>query len=187
MKEEAFLASISHLGDEDRKAAMAARSREAASRAQRAEHLVRIGKLKQLAAQGKLSGAVEWVKDFFEGAEGQKLVVYAYHQEIQRKLLDAFPRGTVRIFGEDSARDREEAVHLFQVDPTTRLMVASLRAGREGITLTAASNVAFLEQGWTPGGAPAGRGPTAPHRPAGRGDVLLPPGAGHRLMRTSGT
>jgi SWI/SNF-related matrix-associated actin-dependent regulator 1 of chromatin subfamily A len=31
-------------------------------------------------------------------------------------------------------------------------MVASLHSGSEGVTLTAASNVALLELGWTPGG-----------------------------------
>jgi len=111
--------------------------------------LVRIGALKRIAAAGKLTGAVAWVQDFL--SSGRKLVVFAHHQEIQRALYQAVPSSRpAHLFGDDSALVRDTEIRRFQTDPKCRVFVASLRAGREAITLHAASDVVFLEQGWTP-------------------------------------
>jgi SWI/SNF-related matrix-associated actin-dependent regulator 1 of chromatin subfamily A len=55
----------------------------------------------------------------------------------------------VSIMGGGSAEERQAAVQAFQNDDSVRVIVCSLKAGGVGITLTAASNVAFLELDWT--------------------------------------
>jgi hypothetical protein len=148
-RDAAFLASLQGLGEEARRAAMRRHGEDAAERAARAEMLVRIGALKRIAATGKLAGAVGWVQDFLPS--GRKLVVFAYHQEIQRGLLHACASARpAHLFGDDSALVRDTEIRRFQTDPACRVFVASLRAGREAITLHAASDVLFIEQGWTP-------------------------------------
>ena len=148
-QDAAFLESLRGLGEEARRAAMKRHSEDAAERAARAEMLVRIGALKRIAAAGKLTGAVAWVQDFL--SSGRKLVVFAHHQEIQRALYQAVPSSRpAHLFGDDSALVRDTEIRRFQTDPKCRVFVASLRAGREAITLHAASDVVFLEQGWTP-------------------------------------
>src|SRR5216683_448319 len=57
---------------------------------------------------------------------------------------------TAAVRGDDDVEVRQNNVDRFQNDPTCRLIVCSLKAGGVGITLTAASNVAFVEQGWNP-------------------------------------
>jgi hypothetical protein len=123
--------------------------KRAASAAETAEQLVRIEALKRLAAQGKLVAAQGWITDFLDAAEGEKLVVFAHHVDMQTALWEAFP-GAARLMAEDSVQERQANVDRFQTDPDCRLIVCSLTAGGVGITLTAASNVAFLELGWTP-------------------------------------
>jgi len=79
---------------------------------------------------------------------GEKLVVFASHIEIQKKIASWY--GSAHVFGEDDGQTRQSNVDRFQSDPECRIIVCSLQAGGLGITLTAASNVVFVEQGWTP-------------------------------------
>jgi SWI/SNF-related matrix-associated actin-dependent regulator 1 of chromatin subfamily A len=113
----------------------------------RAEQLVRLNSLRQLAAGGKLPTALAWIGDFL--ASGEPLVVFAEHIAIQRAVSERFPR-SVHIFGADSSQARQQAVDAFQSEDGPQLIVCSVKAASQGITLTRASNVAFLELDWTP-------------------------------------
>jgi superfamily II DNA or RNA helicase len=113
----------------------------------RAEQLVRLNELRQLAARGKLPTALAWIEDFL--ASGEALVVFAEHIEIQKEVLAKFP-GALHILGSDSTKARQDAVDAFQRHDGPQLIVCSLKAASQGITLTRASNVAFLELDWTP-------------------------------------
>ena len=95
----------------------------------------------------KLGAVRQWVQDFT--ATGQKLVIFAHHTDVVRALADEFADGCV-ISGETSTEDRQRAVDRFQNDPAQRVIVCNLKAGGVGLTLTAASDVLFVEQGWTP-------------------------------------
>ena len=115
----------------------------------RAERLVRLNALKLLAARGKLAAALSWIHDF--RCSGERLVVFARHREIQRAVLERFPQA-LHILGEDSAAARDGALQSFQApdDEDNGLIVCSLEVAGQGITLTRASSVAFLELDWTP-------------------------------------
>jgi SWI/SNF-related matrix-associated actin-dependent regulator of chromatin subfamily A-like protein 1 len=120
----------------------------------RAERLVRLNALKLLAARGKLHAALAWIHDFC--ASGEPLVVFARHVEIQRAVLQRFPRA-LHILGEDTHRARDASLRAFQEPDggpgegrSNQLIVCSLEVAGQGLTLTRASNVAFLELDWTP-------------------------------------
>jgi len=113
----------------------------------RSEQLVRLNNLRQLAAAGKLPTALNWIEDFL--ASGERLVVFADHIAIQQAVRERFP-GAAHIMGSDSAESRQRAIDDFQRPDGPQLIVCSLRAGSQGITLTRASNVAFMELDWTP-------------------------------------
>ena len=122
---------------------------EAAIKASRAQVLVQIERLKQLAAQGKIKGAVGWIKDFLDS--DQKLVVFCVHKNIVDLLMKEFKGMVVKIDGSVPTDKRLQIVEQFQTDDKIRLFVGNIRAAGVGITLTAASNTCFLELGWTPG------------------------------------
>jgi SWI/SNF-related matrix-associated actin-dependent regulator of chromatin subfamily A-like protein 1 len=113
----------------------------------RAEQLVRLNNLRQLVARGKLPTALAWIADFL--ASGEPLVVFAEHVATQRAVMERFP-DSVHILGADSTRSRQAAVDAFQDEDGPQLIVCSMRAASQGLTLTRASNVAFLELDWTP-------------------------------------
>lgn len=115
----------------------------------RAERLVRLNALKLLAARGKLHAALLWIHDFL--SSGEPLVVFARHREIQHAVLERFP-SALHVLGGDSQRRRDQAVRTFQAAEADahQLLVCSIEVAGHGITLTRASNVAFLELDWTP-------------------------------------
>jgi len=114
----------------------------------RAERLVRLNALKLLAARGKLHAALHWIRDFL--SSGERLVVFARHREIQHAVLERFP-AALHVLGDDSQRARDDAVRAFQApDSDNQVIVCSIEVAGQGITLTRASNVAFLELDWTP-------------------------------------
>jgi SWI/SNF-related matrix-associated actin-dependent regulator of chromatin subfamily A-like protein 1 len=114
----------------------------------RAQRLAQLGTLQRLAARGKLHAALAWIHDFL--ASGEPLVVFARHVEVQDAVLERF-RGALHLLGSDSAQAREAAVRAFQEDgEASPLIVCATRVAAQGITLTRASNVAFLELEWTP-------------------------------------
>lgn len=122
---------------------------EAAVKVSAAETLVQIEYLKQAAVTGKMESVIEWVKDFIES--GNKLVLFAVHKSAIDLLMKEFGKIAVKIDGSVNTKDRDKAVTSFQEDPKIKLFVGNIKAAGVGLTLTAASNVAFIELPWTPG------------------------------------
>lgn len=114
--------------------------------AMRAERLTQMNYLRQLAGEGKVAGIQEWLGDFMESGE-EKVLVFAIHKKVQDAMMAALP-GAARIEGGAGAAN-QAAVDRFQTDPTCRALVASLKAGGEQFTITAATHVVTSELWWT--------------------------------------
>jgi len=119
-----------------------------AQKASNAEILVEFEKLKQLAVAGKMDAIMKWIESFLESDE--KLIIFADHQFMVTALMKKFGKIAVKIDGSVANNKRMPAVDKFQDDPDCRIFIGS-KAAIEGLTLTAASNVAFAELFWTPG------------------------------------
>lgn len=119
--------------------------------ARKAEALTKLGVTLQLTARLKARKIVQWAKKFFADNPEKKLVLFAHHTAmvdvLSRRILD---EGVVVIDGSVPSKKRQAIVESFQKDPKTRLMVANIKAAGVGITLTAASDVAFAQLWWTP-------------------------------------
>lgn len=113
----------------------------------RAERLAQLNTLRRLAARGKLGPALAWIDDFL--ASEEPLVLFASHREIQEQVVARFP-DALHVVGADRADERDRAVQAFQDPAGPQLIVCSTRVAGQGITLTRASNVVFLDLEWSP-------------------------------------
>jgi SNF2 family DNA or RNA helicase len=120
---------------------------EAQMRAKAAEHLVAVTNLKKIAARAKMKAAEEWIADFLE--TDKKLVAFGWHRSTVDMVAEKFARN-VKVQGGMDDADRQASVDAFQTDETQKVISCSIKAAGVGLTLTAASDVLFLEQGWTP-------------------------------------
>lgn len=114
--------------------------------AMRGEVMVRIGILKNISARGKLGDVREFIQETLDS--GEKLVVFLHLKEVFQKLKSMFPEA-VSIVGENTQAERQSAIDSFQNNPNVKLILCSIQAAGVGLTLTASSRVAFVEQGWT--------------------------------------
>ena len=110
------------------------------------EVMVRIGILKDIPARGKLKEVIDFVKDFREN--GKKIILFCNLHEIVDRLMIAFP-SAVCVTGRQNMQEKQASVDAFQKNPKTDVIICSIKAASAGITLTAASDVAFIELPWT--------------------------------------
>jgi hypothetical protein len=146
----------------------------------RAERLVRLNALKLLAARGKLNAALAWIHDFLSSGERlvvfahhreiQRALIERFPQALHILGQDspAARDAALRAFqgpdtiGSPTATSRSRGIKTVAHDDTAtghtatghtvsnQLIVCSIEVAGHGITLTRASNVAFLELDWTP-------------------------------------
>ena len=119
---------------------------EKIQRALKGEVMVRINILRQISARGKIREVAEFVQDFQE--EGQKIVLFCSLHEVVDQLKKIFPHA-VSVTGREDAKQKQAAIDAFQRNEKTNIIICSIRAAGVGLTLTAASNVAFVEFPWT--------------------------------------
>lgn len=109
-----------------------------------------VASLRRATGLAKVPAAIDWIKDFVEG--GQKLVVFAHHRDVVKTIHETLLGGgipAVKIDGSCDAFARQHAVDRFQ-SGDARLFVGQIQAAGTGLTLTAASDVLFVESSWVP-------------------------------------
>jgi SWI/SNF-related matrix-associated actin-dependent regulator 1 of chromatin subfamily A len=121
-------------------------SDEQIQKSMKGEVMVMINVLRQISARGKVREVVEFVNDMLEQEE--KVILFVNLHDVGNELRKHFPKA-VAVTGLDSREQRQSAVDRFQTDPTCTLIICSIKAAGVGITLTASSNVAFVEFPWT--------------------------------------
>lgn len=115
-------------------------------RKMRMEALVKFMTLRSLATHGKIAQAIDFIRTFLES--GKKLIVFCSLHDVVDELKKVFPHA-VTVTGRDSANSKQAAVDRFQNNDACRLIICSIKAAGVGLTLTASSNVAFIELAWT--------------------------------------
>jgi SWI/SNF-related matrix-associated actin-dependent regulator 1 of chromatin subfamily A len=103
--------------------------------------------LKRMTYHIKIKSCIQWIKEYLE--VNNKLVVFVYHRESFEKIMKEFKGIVTGVNGEVPSNIRQGRVDKFQKDKKIKLFCGQIRAAGAGITLTAASAVAFVEFGDT--------------------------------------
>lgn len=111
----------------------------------RSEVIVKITMLLQLSAKGKIEAAQEYIDEVIES--GEKIVIFCRHKIVVDELCKIYPNA-VRVTGSENESQKQASVDAFQNNPKTNIIIGSHKAAGVGLTLTASSEVLFLELPW---------------------------------------
>jgi SWI/SNF-related matrix-associated actin-dependent regulator 1 of chromatin subfamily A len=110
--------------------------------------------LRIAAGVAKIPAAISWCADFVEENPDKKLVVWAWHVEVQRQLASSLNKAGIKATYFAGAKDVEKAKDEFN-EGDVQVLVCSLQAHREGHTLVGnghdVTDCVFIEQPWHPG------------------------------------
>lgn len=121
--------------------------------------LTKILRLKQVADSLELVGGkpvsakMEVLKDMVEEIvdANQKVIIFTQFRGMYEAVKREFAEyGVVGIDGSMNPAKRMESVNQFQNNANVRVFVGMAQACREGLTLTAAQNVIFVDKEWAP-------------------------------------
>jgi SWI/SNF-related matrix-associated actin-dependent regulator 1 of chromatin subfamily A len=102
---------------------------------------------KHLIAKLKIKHTIELAKSLVEN--DQQVIIFTFYSEVIKQVQEYFGDITVKLDGNCTAKQKQEAVDLLQ-SGKKKIFVANMIAGGVGITLTAANNLIFNDMDWTP-------------------------------------
>jgi SWI/SNF-related matrix-associated actin-dependent regulator 1 of chromatin subfamily A len=106
-----------------------------------------IGDLRHICGQIKVDYAADWINQYI-GQTGKPIVVFTHHRDVLKRLAAKFKNART-ISGDTPSKRRQEIVDDFQAGHIS-VLICNTVAAKEGITLTKADTVLFIEREWTP-------------------------------------
>ena len=95
----------------------------------------------------KVSAAAEFIDDLLQA--GEPVVVFAHHKDVVAQLVDAlFTHGPSVVVGDTPRAQRDKAIADFQAGKT-KCIVGNIAAMSEGVDLSAADTIVFVECTWS--------------------------------------
>ena len=111
--------------------------------------LVMLSELRKKCGEIKIPYACDWVKEY-NSSTGKPLIVFAHHSDIIKGIsLGLGDLKVANITGQTPAKERMDIVDSFQ-EGHVDVLVCSTMAAKEGLTLTKADTILFIEREWVP-------------------------------------
>jgi SWI/SNF-related matrix-associated actin-dependent regulator of chromatin subfamily A-like protein 1 len=110
-----------------------------------------ISTLRRLTGLAKAMPAADWIETWLESTPAErKIVVFFHHYAVGEALYDRLHRQAVRVHGGLKSNERQASIDRLQNDPSVRVFLGQITAAGTGITLTAASDLLFVESSFVP-------------------------------------
>jgi len=107
--------------------------------------------LRHICGQIKVNHAVDWVSEYHDQT-GKPIVVFTHHRDVLARMAEKIEAKGMKvntISGDTNSKSRQEIVDDFQAN-NIDVLICNTVAAKEGITLTAADTVLFIEREWVP-------------------------------------
>jgi len=105
--------------------------------------------LRHICGRIKVDYAADWINDYRQQT-GNPIVVFTHHRDVMSGLAGLLTEHKVELInGSTSSKKRQAIVDDFQ-SGSIDILICNTIAAKEGITLTAADTVLFLEREWVP-------------------------------------
>lgn len=122
-----------------------------ANKALRAEQISKLSHLKQLAARLKMPAQLDWIDQFLEDSDDDKIILGAVHHRVVNELEKRYRKRCVVVTGKVTGRKRQAAFEEFTKSKAKRIFIGNIIAAGTGWDGKAASTVGFVEFPWSPG------------------------------------
>ena len=106
-----------------------------------------INDLRHICGQVKVNYAVDWITQYMTQT-GKPIVVFTHHRDVLKRIAGKF-KNVQSISGDVNSKKRQQIVEDFQAGKID-ILVCNTIAAKEGITLTRADTVLFIEREWVP-------------------------------------
>ena len=115
-----------------------------------AQHLIELGKLKQVCSLAKLENITADVKNAVD--QEQKVIIFSQYTETIKQLANQIGLEVkcVTLTGQDDSESRQKSVDDFMNDPNTKVFIGNIKAAGVGLNLTSASIIIFADMDWSP-------------------------------------
>lgn len=110
--------------------------------------VVKTGVLRKSISLAKVPHVIEWAEELIEA--GEKVVIFTDFTDVFNAYMRHFGSKAVGIHGATEESQRGVFVKKFQEDDSVKVFIGNIKAAGEGITLTAASYLAFNDITWRP-------------------------------------
>lgn len=107
--------------------------------------------LRRIVAAGKMASALDYVEEFLESTENEKILIGIHHDAIRDNMFFSLKQkgiSVLKLSGEDTPERKNQLVQKFNTDPQCRVMIVNMLAGGVGLNLQAANNILVLERQW---------------------------------------
>ena len=104
--------------------------------------------VRQIVAEEKMNTTIELAENIL--AQNKKVIIFTNFTNTLKKLVEKFGKNCVYIDGSCSAKQRQEAVDMFQENDKITVFVGNLKAAGVGLTLTAAEAVIMNDLSFVP-------------------------------------
>ncbi len=107
--------------------------------------------LRRIVGTAKVPMAVEYIEEFLETVEDEKIAIGVHHDAVRDSLYFLLKQKGIEVLklsGEDSAEKKNDILKRFTESKTCRVLVINMVAGGVGLNIQAANNTLILERQW---------------------------------------